>query len=146
MIDNLEYQSVEFKQGYCHGLLDGEQREWERWQTMLKNEKSKKSSVNDYPQAQEDNEFRYLSPAWLNEIAIGLTAGAKAHPGETWREIPAKEHAWRAIRHLILFLMGDKEDKHLINAAMRVMMAFETDKAANDVIEWERLGREKGVM
>ena len=92
-----------------------------------------------YPQAQEDNEFRYLSPAWLNEIAVGLTAGAKAHPGETWRQIPAREHAWRAIRHLVLFLMGDKEDKHLVNAAMRVMMAFETDAAAHSPIEWEKL-------
>ena len=97
-----------------------------------------------YPQAQEQNEFRYLSPAWLNELAIGLTKGADAHPGETWRQIPANEHAWRAIRHLILFLMGNQEDKHLVNASMRAMMAFETDKAANDVIEWERLMRDKG--
>ena len=27
----------------------------------------------EYPQAQEENEFRYLSPAWLDEIARGLT-------------------------------------------------------------------------
>lgn len=45
MIDNLEYQSVEFKQGYCHGLLDGEQRELERWQMMMQNKNTEKSSA-----------------------------------------------------------------------------------------------------
>lgn len=99
----------------------------------------------NYPQDSEENEYRYFSPAWLDEIAFGLTKGAGKHPGETWRTIPAREHAWRAVRHLVLFLMGDKADKHLINASMRCMMAFETDAAANDVIEWVRIGRERGV-
>ena len=42
-----------------------------------------------YPQDEEKNEYRYIDFAWLDEIAMGLTAGAKKHPGETWREIPA---------------------------------------------------------
>ena len=103
-------------------------------------------SEEKFDQDQEENEYGYFSPAWLDEMARGLTKGAVKHPGETWRKIPAREHAWRAIRHLVLYLKGDTQDKHLINASMRCMMAFETDKAANDVIEWERLGREKGVM
>ena len=99
---------------------------------------------NDYPQAQEENEFRYLSPAWLDEIAKGLTAGAQKYPGETWRHIPAKEHAWRAVRHLILYLKGDTQDTHLINASMRCMMAFETAAAENDRETWEKRMKEKG--
>ena len=102
------------------------------------------NGITDYPQAHEPNEYRYLSPAWLDEIAKGLTAGQEKYPGETWRKIPAREHAWRAVRHLVLYLKSDKADTHLINAAMRCMMAFETDAAANDVIEWEKLMREKG--
>ena len=43
-----------------------------------------------YPQDEEKNEYRYIDFAWLDEIAMGLTAGAKKHPGETWREIPAR--------------------------------------------------------
>jgi len=99
---------------------------------------------SDYPQAHEPNEYRYLSPAWLDEIAKGLTAGQEKYPGETWREIPSKEHAWRAIRHLMLYLKGDKADTHLVNASMRCMMAFETDAAENSTIEWEKLMRAKG--
>ena len=82
----------------------------------------------DYPQDTEPNEYRFFSPDWLNAIAEGLTAGAVKHPGQTWRQIPPTEHAWRAVRHLIMFLMGDRSEPHLINASMRVMMAFETTK------------------
>lgn len=81
-----------------------------------------------FPQAKEGNEYRYFSPNWLNAIAKGLTAGAEKHPGETWRKIPADEHAWRAVRHLVMYLAGDREDSHIVNASMRCMMAFETEE------------------
>jgi hypothetical protein len=113
-------------------------------QDAMERESGELKIDSDYPQAHEPNEYRYLSPAWLDEIAKGLTAGQEKYPGETWRKIPAKEHAWRAVRHLVLYLMGDKADTHLVNASMRCMMAFETDATANDVIEWEKLMREKG--
>lgn len=76
-----------------------------------------------YPQSAETNEYRYIDFEWLDEIAEGLTAGAEKHPGETWREIPAKEHAARAARHLSMWLAGDRDDTHLVNASMRCMMA-----------------------
>ena len=90
-----------------------------------------------YPQAQEENEFRYLSPAWLDEIARGLTAGAQKYPGETWRQIPSAEHLARAMRHINLYRMGDRTEPHIINASMRLMMAFETSGAERE--KWEGL-------
>lgn len=82
----------------------------------------------EYPQAKEANEYRYIDAAWLDGVAKGLTAGAEKHPGETWRTIPTKEHAWRAVRHLIMYLMGDRSEPHLVNASMRCMMAFATSE------------------
>lgn len=76
-----------------------------------------------YPQSAEMNEYRYIDFEWLDEVAAGLTAGAEKHPGETWREIPAAEHAARAVRHLSMWLAGDRSDTHLVNASMRCMMA-----------------------
>ncbi|WP_232294889.1 dATP/dGTP diphosphohydrolase domain-containing protein [Selenomonas sp. oral taxon 136] len=76
-----------------------------------------------YPQSAEINEYRYIDFEWLDEIAEGLTAGAEKHPGETWRSIPAEEHAARALRHLSMWLAGDRSDSHIINASMRCMMA-----------------------
>ena len=77
-----------------------------------------------YPQDEEKNEYRYISPSWLDEIARGLTAGAEKHPGETWRTIPSDEHLSRAMRHINLYRMGDRTEPHIINASMRLMMAF----------------------
>lgn len=87
-----------------------------------------KPAAKEYPQAAEANEYRHISPAWLDEIATGLTAGAAKYPGETWRSTPADEHAARAIRDLNLYRMGDRQDNHLINASMRCMMAYCVDR------------------
>lgn len=78
----------------------------------------------NYPQDEEENEYRYINAAWLDRLAEGLTAGAQKHPNETWKDIPAAEHAARAMRHLNLFRKGDRSEPHLVNASMRCMMAF----------------------
>ena len=76
-----------------------------------------------YPQDEEKDEYRYIDAAWLDKIAEGLTAGARKHPGESWKDIPAEEHAARAMRHLNKFRKGDRSEDHLLNASMRCMMA-----------------------
>ena len=81
-----------------------------------------------YPQSAELNEYRYIDYQWLNEVATGLTAGAEKHPGETWRIIPSDEHLSRAMRHINLYRLGDRSEPHIINASMRLMMAFCTVK------------------
>lgn len=110
--------------GYYRGALET----LKRLQYSLVGGPDGKPAADAYLQAAEANEYRHISPAWLDEIAAGLTAGAAKYPGETWRSIPADEHAARAIRHLNLYRMGDRQDKHLINASMRCMMAYVTDK------------------
>lgn len=77
----------------------------------------------EYPQDQEENEYRFIDADWLDRVAAGLTAGAKKHPNETWKRIPAEEHAARAIRHLNMYRKGDRSEDHLLNASMRCMMA-----------------------
>ena len=85
-----------------------------------------------YPQDTEEDEYRYIDAGWLEAVARGLTAGAEKHPGETWRQIPPEEHAARAMRHLNLYRAGDRKDTHIINAAMRCMMAYATEKARGE--------------
>ena len=80
----------------------------------------------EYPQDKEKNEYRYMSPNWLDEIAKGLTQGNEKHPGETWKTIPSDEHLCRAMRHINLYRMGDRSEPHIVHASMRLMMAFET--------------------
>ena len=93
---------------------------------------SSAKSAKPYPQDTEEDEYRYIDADWLEGVARGLTAGAEKHPGETWRQIPPEEHAARAMRHLNLYRAGDRKDTHLINAAMRCMMAYATEKARGE--------------
>ena len=81
-----------------------------------------------YPQDEEPNEYRYISPSWVDAIAKGLTSGAAKHPGETWKTIPPDEHLSRAMRHINLYRLGDRSEPHIVNASMRLMMAFCTVK------------------
>ena len=94
-----------------------------------------------FPQETESNEYRYISASWLNAVAAGLTEGQVKYPGETWRQIPPEEHMARAMRHINLWRMGDRGETHIINASMRLMMAFDTDSRK----EWERKLHEKQV-
>lgn len=100
-----------------------------------------------YPQTAETNEYRYIDFEWLDEIAEGLTAGAEKHPGETWREIPAKEHAARAARHLSMWLAGDRDDTHLVNASMRCMMARVKEREEPEISKelLELMSRKAGI-
>ena len=93
---------------------------------------SRAKTAKPYPQDTEEDEYRYIDAGWLEAVARGLTAGARKHPGETWRQIPAEEHAARAMRHLNLYRAGDRKDSHLINAAMRCMMAYATEKVRGE--------------
>lgn len=90
-------------------------------------EEDTESMMMEYPQDREDNEYRFIDAEWLDKVAAGLTAGDVKHPGATWKNIPAKEHAARAIRHLNMFRKGDRSEDHLINASMRCMMASVLD-------------------
>lgn len=96
----------------------------------------KHSNIDTLPsggrQAAETDECRYLDPRWLLAIAAGLTAGAQKYGPDNWRRIPAHEHAWRAVRHLLLWLAGDQADEHIINASMRCMMAHVTCNSRGD--------------
>ena len=82
----------------------------------------------NFIQTQENNEYRFIEPTWLNVIAENMTTNAKKYPNETWRGIPPEEHAARALRHLNLYRQGDTSENHLANASVRCMMAFETDR------------------
>ena len=92
-----------------------------------------------YPQDEEQNEYRYISPSWVDAIACGLTAGAKKHPGETWKTIPPDEHLSRAMRHINLYRLGDRSEPHIINASMRCMMARTMEREENQNCDPEEI-------
>lgn len=99
----------------------------------------------EYPQDQEENEYRFIDADWLDRVAAGLTAGAVKHPGATWKSIPPEEHAARAIRHLNMYRKGDRSEDHLINASMRAMMASVLEDERRRADEVHSAGAERDV-
>ena len=79
-----------------------------------------------FPQHPEPNEYRFLVPGWIDALALGMTAGHESHPEDAWTTIPATEHLWRAARHIIMYLSGNRTEDHIMHASMRLMMAWAT--------------------
>ena len=94
--------------------------------------------MEEYEQDVELDEFRFLlqdgMAEVLDEIAKGLTAGNRKHPGATWRQIPTEEHLARAMRHIVKYRMGDRSENHLNHACMRLMMAYAVSMPVNENI------------
>jgi len=65
-------------------------------------------------------------PAILSLAAV-LKQGAQKHGDNNWRMIPARDHAGRAITHLLCWLAGDDQNDHLAHALTRCMMAQAVD-------------------
>lgn len=61
----------------------------------------------------------------VRQIAQTMTDALRDHDEGGWRELPRKEHVTRAIRHLTLYLVGDKSEDHLSHAACRALFALE---------------------
>ena len=55
--------------------------------------------------------------------------------GDTWESLTIDEHLDHAMNHIILYLEGDKTEKHLVNATCRILMASEVEISGQDVGE-----------
>jgi hypothetical protein len=83
---------------------------------LTKREISRRGTLSDYP------------ARTMLECAKVLEKGAKSHgPEENWRLISANDHINHAQTHIWAYLAGDKQDKHLSHAAVRLLFAVETD-------------------
>lgn len=72
-----------------------------------------------------------LFPRAILEVARLRCEGFEKHGYEddNYLRIEPKEHIGRALRHIFLWMVGDREDgktrEHLVHACCRVMMALE---------------------
>jgi hypothetical protein len=69
-----------------------------------------------------------LLPAQSLLAAAGvLKVGADKYGVENWKLIPLRDHVNHALTHLLAFIAGDAQDRHLVNALCRVLFACELD-------------------
>jgi hypothetical protein len=69
-------------------------------------------------------------PTALRIVEAVMERGARTHPGEDWRALPAGCHLARARRHLELLAVGDVSEPHLAHAACRLLMELERARDA----------------
>ena len=63
----------------------------------------------------------------LLEVGKVLKQGADKYGENNWQLIPRDEHINHALTHLYGFLSGDRSERHLVNAACRVLFAIWSD-------------------
>lgn len=68
-----------------------------------------------------------LPPRATLEVAQELKVGADKYGVDNWRGVPQADHINHAMTHLLAYLAGDRQDKHLAHAACRVLFAMETE-------------------
>ena len=89
------------------------------------------TNANGGKQHSVDHRCEALFFRSLLEIARLRKEGFEKHgyEDENYQKIPARVHVGRALRHLFLWMIGDKEDgsvdEHLVHAGCRVLMALE---------------------
>lgn len=73
----------------------------------------------------EETRYDLISPIGLRAVAAACAEGAIRYGDYNWeRGMPANDMLNHAIRHIYLFLAGDRSEDHLGHAAWNVMGAI----------------------
>jgi hypothetical protein len=77
--------------------------------------------------------FDLLPSHALVRLAQHFENGAKKYDDDNWRKgIPLNRYLDSALRHLIKFMDGERDEDHAIAAAWNIMCMIETEKMIND--------------
>jgi hypothetical protein len=80
--------------------------------------------------------FDLITPIGLRRLAETCAEGAKKYGDHNWeRGIPASEMLNHAIRHIYLYLQGDRADDHLAHAAWNVLGVCHFEEALPEMID-----------
>jgi hypothetical protein len=80
--------------------------------------------------------FDLITPIGLRRLAETCAEGAKKYGPYNWeRGIPASEMLNHAIRHIYLYLQGDRADDHLAHAAWGLLGVAHFEEALPKMID-----------
>lgn len=68
----------------------------------------------------------------LQAVAQAMHEGAEKYGEHNWRGLPASNIANHALRHLHLWVSGDRSEPHLSHAAANLLMLVEMEEAKDD--------------
>jgi hypothetical protein len=83
-----------------------------------------------------DTRYDLITPIGLRRLAETYAEGAKKYGDHNWKKgIPASNLMTHAIKHLFLWLAGDKTEDHLAHAAWNILTIAHFEEAKPDLID-----------
>ena len=80
--------------------------------------------------------FDLITPIGLRRLAETCHVGAQRYGDHNWlRGIPSSEMLNHAIRHIYLWLEGDREEDHLAHAAWNILGVCHFEEAMPEMID-----------
>ena len=76
-------------------------------------------------QSRIEARFTSIPPAALKLVAECFGFGAEKYGDENWHSISVREHLDHALNHVNEYRRGDASEMHLVNNAVRALMALE---------------------
>jgi hypothetical protein len=76
-------------------------------------------------QSRIEARFTSIPPNALRLVAECFGFGAQKYGDENWHNIPVREHLDHALNHVNEYRRGDAGEMHLVNNAVRALMALE---------------------
>lgn len=84
----------------------------------------------------DSERFDLISPIALRRLARTCAEGAAKYGEHNWlKGIPVSDLLNHAIRHIVLFLLGDSTEDHLAHAMWNLMAAIHFDETRPDMVE-----------
>jgi len=65
-------------------------------------------------------------------VAEAMAKGAARYGDDNWRGLPKEEMVNHAIRHLVLWMAGDRSEPHAAHAAANCLMLVDLEGSANE--------------
>lgn len=71
--------------------------------------------------------YHLIPPLGLQAVAEAMAKGEERYGADNWKGLPEEEMVNHAIRHLVLWLAGDRSEPHAAHAAANCLMLHELE-------------------
>ena len=84
----------------------------------------------------DSERYDLITPVGLRRLAMTYARGASRYGARNWEKgIPASNLLNHAIRHIVLYMLGDKSEDHLVHAAWNLLAIVHFEEVNPELID-----------